>query len=305
MADSNFTPVKQCSKCFETKLISEFFKAPGCKDGLRGECKACTRVAQEAYQVANKEKIRAKKSEYAKVNAEKINAQSKAWYESNKEEVLKKQAIYYLENKAVVNKRNNSYRVANAEKVKESRAANAHKHKDAEKAWKDANQDSIKAYRVAYWAANKERLISEKVIYRTENGDELRRKEREKYKETYDPEKTWAKLNPERNRATAAAWRAANPELRSIWQQNRRAKKLASGGKLSKGLAEKLFKLQKGKCACCKQPLGDDFHLDHVMPLALGGTNTDDNMQLLRKECNLKKNKKHPIDFMQSRGFLL
>jgi len=36
-----------------------------------------------------------------------------------------------------------------------------------------------------------------------------------------------------------------------------------------------------------------------------GGSNTDDNMQLLRKLCNLQKHAKHPVDFMQERGFLL
>jgi hypothetical protein len=41
------------------------------------------------------------------------------------------------------------------------------------------------------------------------------------------------------------------------------------------------------------------------MPLALGGSNTDDNMQLLRAICNYHKYTKHPIDFMQSKGFLL
>ena len=38
---------------------------------------------------------------------------------------------------------------------------------------------------------------------------------------------------------------------------------------------------------------------------ALGGLNADSNMQLLRAECNLQKSAKHPVDFMQSRGFLL
>ena len=79
-----------------------------------------------------------------------------------------------------------------------------------------------------------------------------------------------------------------------------------SGGRLSKGLAAKLFAMQRGRCACgCKQPLGDDYHLDHRMPLVLGGANTDDNMQLLRKICNLQKHAKHPIDFMRQRGFLI
>lgn len=99
---------------------------------------------------------------------------------------------------------------------------------------------------------------------------------------------------------------AAHPELRRIHENNRRALKKSIGGKLSKGLAEKLFKLQRGKCACgCRQDLGNDYHLDHIMPIALGGANEDWNMQLLTQRCNNQKRAKHPIDFMQSRGFLL
>lgn len=106
-------------------------------------------------------------------------------------------------------------------------------------------------------------------------------------------------------RAYSAAWYAGNPDAPLI-NQNRRARGIKSVGMLSKGLADKLFALQRGKCACgCKQPLGDDYHLDHIIPLALGGANTDDNIQLLRPLCNHQKNAKHPIDFMQSRGYLL
>jgi 5-methylcytosine-specific restriction endonuclease McrA len=41
------------------------------------------------------------------------------------------------------------------------------------------------------------------------------------------------------------------------------------------------------------------------MPLKAGGTNDILNIQLLCKPCNLSKGAKHPIDFMQQRGFLL
>ena len=104
----------------------------------------------------------------------------------------------------------------------------------------------------------------------------------------------------------AASYKLANPELRRIHQHNRNAKIRSNGGRLSNGIAEKLFSLQRGMCACgCKQSLGDDYQLDHRMPIALGGSNTDDNMQLLTKICNGQKHAKHPVDFMQSRGFLL
>ena len=61
----------------------------------------------------------------------------------------------------------------------------------------------------------------------------------------------------------------------------RRARKRENGGILSKGLSDRLFKLQKGKCPCCNQPLGENYHLDHVLPLALGGTKTEIRAQFL------------------------
>lgn len=176
------------------------------------------------------------------------------------------------------------WRAANQEKKKALdaawAAANPEKRKAAVARWNAANPGKKKANDAAYYAAN------------AENAKVANAK--------------WRAANLVLVRAYKAKWAAANPESRRIVAQNRRARKLENGGKLSKGLAAKLFKLQRGKCACgCKQPLGDNYHLDHIMPLALGGTNTNDNMQLLRSECNYKKGAKHPVEFMQSKGFLL
>lgn len=145
------------------------------------------------------------------------------------------------------------------------KTANATKVKEAKSRWQKENPDKARAIKAKYRAANKDKV-----------------------KEISDK------------------WRSANPEALRINKHNRRALVRASGGKLSHGLELRLFKLQRGKCACgCKQPLGDDYHLDHIMPLALGGTNTDDNIQLLKARCNLQKNAKHPADFMRQRGYLL
>lgn len=167
-----------------------------------------------------------------------------------------------------------------------------------------------RARMAARHAANKERMNAISRAYYEANRDARR---------AYNA--AWRVANPEKERASGAAWRAANKERKSangaawyaankglfrIYNHNRRARKRESGGKLSPGLSAKLFKLQKGKCACgCKQPLGDNYHLDHIMPLALGGSNTNDNIQLLRQRCNNQKSAKHPVEFMQQRGFLL
>lgn len=171
----------------------------------------------------------------------------------------------------------------NAERAKANgmsyRAANPEKHKAAVARVVAVNPDKKRASDAAWRASNPARISAACMA--------------------------WRENNPERKKANDAAWKAANPESRRVHAQNRRARKLENGGTLSKGLAAKLFGLQNGKCPCCKQPLGDDYHLDHITPLFLGGANSDENIQLLRAKCNLQKNKKEPIQFMQERGYLL
>lgn len=116
----------------------------------------------------------------------------------------------------------------------------------------------------------------------------------------------WREKNREKARAASSRWAKLNPESTRVYNSNYRARKCSNGDKLSVGISEKLLILQRGKCACgCRQPLGENYHLDHIMPLALGGPNTDDNIQLLRQFCNNQKHNKHPIDYMQSKGYLL
>jgi 5-methylcytosine-specific restriction endonuclease McrA len=161
-------------------------------------------------------------------------------------------------------------------------------------AWRIANLDKEKANNLAWYAANIERARATRRDYQSTNAEQLKLKKAAYYI-----------ANADSIKAAVAAWHKANPEAVRINSHNRRARERDNGGKLSRGLAAKLFKLQRGKCPCCKQPLGDNFHLDHVVPIALGGSNTDDNIQLLRQRCNNQKSAKDPIDFMQQRGFLL
>ena len=162
-------------------------------------------------------------------------------------------------------------------------------------AWRSANREKHNATAAKLRAKNREKARASHAKWRAANPGKA-----------HAATAKWKAANCENVKAYQAKWVSDNLDVCRVHNQNRRARKLESGGKLSPGLAAKLFKLQRGKCACgCKQPLGDDYHMDHIMPLALGGSNTDDNMQLLRAICNLQKHKKHPVDFMRQRGFLL
>ncbi len=111
----------------------------------------------------------------------------------------------------------------------------------------------------------------------------------------------------ERNKAWQKTHRE---ECRHYWH-NRRAKKIESGGTLSKNIIQILWKRQKGKCAACKADLKETgFHLDHIVPLIPrkgepAGKHEDANMQLTCPTCNQKKHNKNPIQFMREMGYLL
>lgn len=149
-----------------------------------------------------------------------------------------------------------------------------------------------------YYLKNQPQCQKTKQAYRQKNLEKIRAKAAEYVQKTKE-------RNKEKTALRHRLYHQNNKEKVRINKINRRARETANGSKLSKGIVEKLFAVQKGKCPCCGQPLGEDFHLDHIMPLAKDGGNVDSNVQLLRAKCNLQKQDRHPVDFMQSRGFLL
>jgi len=118
----------------------------------------------------------------------------------------------------------------------------------------------------------------------------------------------WRKANPEKVRMYAAKTRENNPETFRAQKQRRRAREMGAVGTLSKGLFKRLFALQKGMCIVCRAKLSSvkpRSPMDHIIALANGGANEDCNIQILCTSCNSQKHAKDPIDFMQSRGFLI
>jgi 5-methylcytosine-specific restriction endonuclease McrA len=104
----------------------------------------------------------------------------------------------------------------------------------------------------------------------------------------------WREANRERYRELLRNWKKANPEKVRARKKNR-----------SKRIRIFLKQIQRGRCAICGQRLGKQTHIDHIVPLALGGSNARSNLQLTHPSCNLAKNKRDPIIHAQSLGRLL
>lgn len=180
------------------------------------------------------------------------------------------------------------------------------KSKSKTSAWRNKNPEKAAALKVAYrekqrisdsayYARNREEKIAWQLEYATKNAEAVREKGIR-----------WRINNTKKVRLYIAQWRMENQESCRRYKSNRRARIIGNGGQISKGIESRLMSLQNGKCACCGADLKKTKkHLDHVIPLARGGANSDKNVQLLCARCNLQKKDRCPVEFMQSRGFLL
>jgi DNA-directed RNA polymerase subunit RPC12/RpoP len=121
--------------------------------------------------------------------------------------------------------------------------------------------------------------------------------------------KKWRDNNPQDWKESRDKWRSNNKEkyVASYRASNakRKSKTKLCNGKHSAQDIISLLSKQKYKCANCKISVKNNFHVDHIVPLKLNGTNDKKNLQILCPNCNCSKRAKHPIDWAQENGRLL
>jgi 5-methylcytosine-specific restriction endonuclease McrA len=135
--------------------------------------------------------------------------------------------------------------------------------------------------------------------------------------------KRWIKEHPENNRANTARWKLYNLEkhaamalaaARRFWNKDpelsrlrgrvaaalRRARLRKAGGTHTVRDILQIYAWQRGKCHWCNVPVGKTFHVDHVIPIARGGSNRPENLCIACKPCNQRKFTKMPYEFAGS-----
>lgn len=106
-------------------------------------------------------------------------------------------------------------------------------------------------------------------------------------------------------RARKTEWRNANPEKRRAAMANCRTKRLCAVGTYTPEDIARIYKDQRGRCAYCRAKLNHKFHVDHIKPLARGGTNWPRNLQVTCASCNHHKHAADPIVHAQRSGLLI
>lgn len=177
-------------------------------------------------------------------------------------------ARYYLKHKdRLLEQQRNKYRASS-----EAKKASSNR-------WRLANPDRKREANRAHYLANKER-------YRKRGAE-------------------WAENNQERMREAAKKWRQENAERVRASKRNRKALLRKAEGLHTEEDIQRLMVLQRSKCAHCSRSIKKERHVDHVIPIARGGSNWPDNLQLLCPHCNMSKGAKDPYEWKQERGMLL
>lgn len=169
-------------------------------------------------------------------------------------------------------------------------------HQRLGRVWVEENREKSRQIKSDWAAANPEKVRAAANKFAREDYKNNRAKRCAKSRE-------WARANPDLVRAMLARWKAENPEKDREYHMNRRARKKSGGGRVTAKDIVAVVARQKGRCAACG--CRDKLEMDHIMPLALGGSNEKTNIQGLCRPCNMSKHAKHPIDFNRSLGRLL
>lgn len=273
------TPLKTCTRCKRELPATREFWSPNRtgRFGLQGRCKPCLADLQR--------KRSAGEPEYARdplpdgfLRCRHCGLVAPATPETFHSDKRRKYGLDGL-CRACFGTENRKWRKAHPDRVR------AYEEKPERKAWKSG-------YNPAYYAAHRKEIFA-KAAPRVAAWSHAH------------PERMaaatarWRKRNPDKTRAQDRRYRCENPDKCRAKDQRRRARMQNAPGSHTAADITAQRRRQSGRCYWCGVKVGRRYHVDHVIPLALGGSNGKENIVIACAHCNQSKGAKMPHEFSQ------
>jgi 5-methylcytosine-specific restriction endonuclease McrA len=210
---------------------------------------------------------------------------------------------YYESHRDELLEYSKAYKKANCEKVQAYNKEYGFK-------WREENSEKMRAYLRAYYITNKEKLLDRARKWDKANPEKAAAYSRkwkgatpEKVHESY---RNYYEANKEKEIERSLKWQKEHPE-RGRLSQHRRRTRLKGKGDYTIDELKAQFEQQEGFCFYCGELLyasfNKDIHVDHMIPLSRGGSNTIENIVISCATCNLRKGTKTSEEFTRSLSF--
>ncbi len=157
--------------------------------------------------------------------------------------------------------------------------------------WYRENTEQVAVGNARWRAANPKKPRAYAAKYRNANSVAINQRQRERYAE-----------NPEAAIQRVLANAKANPARINATVNKRRATKLAADGFYLADDVLAIMERQDGFCIGCDKDITKQHAVDHYIPLARGGSNWPENLQLLCRSCNSKKTTLTMDEWLARRG---
>lgn len=242
--------MKICSKCKVEQSESSFTRDKSRDDGLFPHCKSCRKVDRHRYYCDHKDEIMDKSMQWHKNNPDGSKAIKKRYRDTHKEEIA-----------------------ANIQEARET---------DPDRFKKNSQRSYYK---------NRKDILERQSEYRKQYPDRIKtayRKHRETFRERMNEQRRqWYTEHKSVHNQRVRNWASRNPRKRLSYVHTRRARRLENGGRYTSEQWEMLKQQYGYKCLCCGET--KPLTVDHVIPIARGGSNDISNIQPLCIRCNKSK----------------
>ena len=268
---------KVCNTCKQALGLEMFSKNKAVKDGYENKCRDCMKIKLKAQYAKHAEKRRAsaRKENLTPEQRERKKNYSKQYHEDHKEEL-------------------NEYC----------------------RQWRKENPNytspGVEASRAKWLAARKERYANdpeyrEKCLAKSREQRETMTPEQKENKKEYNQK--WRKVNIEKSRAYHRQYRRKRYAEDEVFREKAnlartvcRHKKFGKGNsvyvkdeggvEISNETLTRLHGWQRNRCYVCNKPIETGATVEHIIPRALGGGSTEQNLVLTCKSCNFSRQTK-------------